>query len=259
MATHAQKSSPTSIPSRGYSSVSPAATNERVSISASSFAAPSPTAALSRPAYRPPEKSGRGFSFSSALAFGRGRHRTLGGNGHDCSGGKRGAWAPDYGDGYRLRLNAGPETGVTVGETTPNTNMTHGRFLEPWVCQRRARSRSGPQRSERYPRRTYVSSELRKPGVTGGESAATISRTHRGPGAADFGGVKGMEGARLQSARAPRFAALAWRRPRKQNRFVRLLAGPHQSGAIIRGIWWSPSLSRPDASQWADGSCRGAG
>lgn len=71
--------------------------------------------------------------------------------------------------------------------------------------------------------------------------AATLSResapkTHRGPVAADFGGVKGMEGARLQSARAPRFAPLAGRRPTEQRRFVRLLAGPHQSGAVVGGI-----------------------
>ena len=65
---------------------------------------------------------------------------------------------------------------------------------------------------------------------------AQIIRTHRGPGAADFGGAKGMEGARLQSARALRFAPLAGRRPTEQRRFVRLLAGPLQSGAVVGGI-----------------------
>ena len=89
------------------------------------------------------------------------------------------------------------------------------------------------------------------PGSITTSLAGSVSRfgahpTHRGPGAADFGGAKGMEGARLQSARAPRFAPLAERRPTEQRRFVRLLAGPHQSGAIIGGIQWSPSLG--DAS-----------
>lgn len=67
-------------------------------------------------------------------------------------------------------------------------------------------------------------------------SRESAPKTHRGPVAADFGGVKGMEGARLQSARAPRFAPLAGRRPTEQRRFVRLLAGPLQSGAVVGGI-----------------------
>lgn len=86
--------------------------------------------------------------------------------------------------------------------------------------------------------------------VTRPESAGTNSResahsTHREPGAADFGGVKGMEGARLQSARAPRFAALAWRRPTEQRRFVRLVTGSSCEGEAVSDGWRSPCRPEP--------------
>ena len=70
---------------------------------------------------------------------------------------------------------------VTAGETATNSNMTHGRFIEPWVCQRRARSRSGPQLSGSYPGRTYASPELSELGVTGVERHAPNSNPRLAP------------------------------------------------------------------------------
>lgn len=90
-------------------------------------------------------------------------------------------------------------------------------------------------------------------GVTARRDGQPNSRTHLGPVAADFGGAKGMEGARLQSARAPRFAAHAQRRTQK--RFARLLAGPLMHDCGREGQAASPVSSR--SGQVALGQGRG--